>query len=101
MRKLSNVTALQSITLALLLGTLGSAWAGPKCTEEPQDKWLTAEKMTKIFTDLGYKDDVKKLHVSSGKCWEIYGHDREGKAVEIYFPPPHRRDRRSQREEVT
>jgi hypothetical protein len=65
----------------------GVAQAGPKCTEEPQEKWLTAEQMTKKFEALGYKDDVKKLHVSKGKCWEIYGHDKAGKRVEIYFHP--------------
>ena len=41
----------------------------------------------KIFSDLGYRDDVKALHVSKGKCWEIYGHDSAGKKVEIYFHP--------------
>jgi len=39
------------------------------------------------FTALGYKDDIKKLHVSGGKCWEIYGHDKDGKKVQIYFHP--------------
>ena len=73
-------------TTALLLAA-GAAQAGPKCTEEPQEKWLTAEQMTKKFEALGYKDDVKKLHVSKGKCWEIYGHDKAGKKVEIYFHP--------------
>lgn len=65
----------------------GSAWAGPKCTEEPQSKWLSAEQMTKVFQDMGYRDDVKKLHVSKGQCWEIYGHDKHDKKVEIYFHP--------------
>jgi hypothetical protein len=70
-----------------LVVSLGSAVAGPKCTEEPQSKWLTEEQMTKKFTALGFKDDVKKLHVSKGKCWEIYGHDKNGKKVEVYFHP--------------
>ena len=63
------------------------AIAGPKCTDEPQDKWLTETQMTRRFQDLGYRDDVKKLHVSKGRCWEIYGHDKAGKQVEIYFHP--------------
>ncbi|MEO8186086.1 MAG: PepSY domain-containing protein [Burkholderiaceae bacterium] len=66
----------------------GSAFAGPKCTDEPESKWLTAEQMTKKFTEMGYTDEIKKLHVSKGKCWEIYGHDKKsGKKVEIYFHP--------------
>jgi hypothetical protein len=70
--------------LAVSLGAV----AGPKCTEEPKVKWLTEAQMTKIFTEMGYVDDVKKLHVSGGKCWEIYGHEKKsGKKVEIYFHP--------------
>jgi hypothetical protein len=30
---------------------------------------------------------VKKLHVSKGKCWEIYGTDKQGRKVEVYFHP--------------
>jgi hypothetical protein len=64
-----------------------TALAGPKCTDEPKSKWLTEEQMRKKFEALGYKDDVKKLHVSKGQCWEIYGHDKTGAKVEIYFHP--------------
>ena len=28
--------------------------------------------MTQKFQNLGYKDDVKKPHVSKGKCWEKF-----------------------------
>ena len=65
----------------------GIAIAGPKCTDEPQSKWLTADQMTRKFTEMGYTDDIKKLHVSKGQCWEIYGRDQTGKKVEIYFHP--------------
>jgi hypothetical protein len=79
---------LTTITAALLLCTASSvAVAGPTCTQEPQSKWLTEAQMTEKFKALGYTDDVKKLHVSKGKCWEIYGHDKNGKKVEIYFHP--------------
>lgn len=61
--------------------------AGPACTTEPESKWIPAAEMTQRFQALGYKDDVKKLHVSKGKCWEIYGHDKQGRKVEVYFNP--------------
>jgi hypothetical protein len=83
---MSSTPAHLALATALLL-VAATSWAGPKCTDEPQDKWLTAEQMTKKFQELGYKDDVKKLHVSKGRCWEIYGHDRNGKKVEVYFHP--------------
>ena len=56
-----------------------------RCREEPQIKWLDPEQMTQKFEALGFKDDVKKLHVSKCKCWEIYGHDKAGKKIEVYF----------------
>jgi hypothetical protein len=77
----------KTLALTVLAGAAQVAVAGPTCTDQPQEKWLTEAQMTKKFTELGYKDDVKKLHVSKGKCWEIYGHDKDGKQVEIYFHP--------------
>lgn len=77
-----------TLTLATLAAlTCGSAAAGPKCTDEPQNKWLSATQMTEKFKALGYKDDVKALHVSKGRCWEIYGTDKAGRKVEVYFHP--------------
>lgn len=75
-----------AVSLALAL-SIGSAVAGPKCTDEPQSKWLTEQQMTEKFTAMGYKDNVKKLHVSKGRCWEIYGQDKAGRSVEVYFHP--------------
>lgn len=69
------------------MSVCAAAVAGPTCTDEPQSKWLTPEQMTQKFQALGYKDDVKKLHVSKGRCWEIYGQDKAGKKVEVYFHP--------------
>jgi hypothetical protein len=76
-----------TIAATTLLVASAAATAGPVCTDEPQSKWLTEAQMTEKFKALGYTDDVKKLHVSRGKCWEIYGHDKAGKKVEIYFHP--------------
>ena len=33
----------------------------------------------------GYQ--IKTFKVSKGQCYEIYGHDKDGKKVEIYFDP--------------
>ncbi len=73
-------------TLTLILAS-SAAVAGPACTNEPQSKWLTEAQMTEKFKAMGYTDTIKKLHVSKGKCWEIYGHDKAGKKVEVYFHP--------------
>ena len=81
-------TQARLFTLAALFCACTAATAGPTCTDEPQSKWLSEAQMTQIVKDMGYVDDVKKLHVSKGKCWEIYGHEvKTGKRVEIYFHP--------------
>lgn len=76
-----------ALVSVLALLAAGAVQAGPSCTEEPTSKWLSAEQMSEKFRAQGYVDDVRKLHVSKGKCWEIYGHDKAGKAVEVYFHP--------------
>jgi hypothetical protein len=81
----SKIKCLAACTL--FAAVCAPAWAGPTCTSEPRTKWLTEAQMTEKFKALGYRDDVKKLHVSKGNCWEIYGHDKEGRKVEIYFHP--------------
>ncbi len=61
-----------------------AAWAGPKC-DTPQEKWMKEDDFRKKVEAQGY--DIKTFKVSSGKCYEIYGFDKSGKKVEIYFDP--------------
>jgi hypothetical protein len=72
--------------VALGMGTLLSvtAVAGPTCTQESKDKWMTEEAMRAKIDAEGYRIKVFK---TSGSCYEIYGHDKAGKKVEIYFNP--------------
>ncbi len=67
------------------LSTLAfGAAAAPECTKEPQDKWMPEQDMkTKIEAD-GY---TIKRFLTSGSCYEIYGKNKDGKNVEIYFNP--------------
>jgi hypothetical protein len=37
------------------------------------------------ITELGYKYRVFK--VTSGNCYEIYGHNKAGERTEVYFHP--------------
>jgi hypothetical protein len=37
--------------------------------------------------DRGQGYNIKTFKVSKGKCYEIYGTDKGGKKVEIYFNP--------------
>jgi hypothetical protein len=63
----------------------GPAFAGPNCTSEPKEKWLSEGDMKSKIATLGYKYKVFK--VTTGNCYEIYGLDSSGKRIEIYFHP--------------
>ena len=71
-----------ALAAALLCST--AAQAGPDCTTEPKDKWLSEEAMKAKISELGYKIDVFKVEDS---CYEIYGYNKDGKTVEVYFNP--------------
>jgi hypothetical protein len=70
---------------AALLVTSGAASAEPRCTSEPKDKWISESDMKAKIASLGYQAKVFK--VTKGNCYEIYGFDKAGKRVEIYFNP--------------
>jgi hypothetical protein len=72
-----------TVTALVMLISL-TAFAKKNCTEEPKDKWMSeAEFKTKV-EGLGYK--IRKFK-QPGTCYEIYGTDKNGKNVEIYFNP--------------
>lgn len=68
----------------LLIALSGAAFAGPTCSV-PQDKWMKEADFKKGLEAQGYQ--IKTFKVSKGKCYEIYGTDKAGKKVEIYFDP--------------
>ena len=49
-----------------------AAVAAPECTQAPRDQWMPEATMKQQILDQGY---------------EIYGKDKDGKNVEIYFDP--------------
>ncbi len=75
---------MKRLTTLMLTLLSFSVFAGPECTKEPNSKW----KDTKAFEE-GLKKDykIKVFKVTAGNCYEIYGWNKEGKKVEIYFNP--------------
>ena len=61
-----------------------AAFAAPVCTKAPQSQWMPEATMKQKVLDQGYTIDVFKV---TGTCYEIYGKDKAGKKVEIYFDP--------------
>jgi hypothetical protein len=71
---------------ALIIAVNGPALAAePKCTTEPKDKWISESDMKSKIAGLGYQ--VRVFKVTKGNCYEIYGRDKAGKRIEIYFNP--------------
>ena len=70
---------------AAALPFAGLAVAGPQCTEAPESEWVGEGAMKQNLVDQGYTID--RFKVTDGNCYEIYGEDKEGVKVEIYFNP--------------
>lgn len=72
------------IFVLLSLGLTQTALAKKNCTTEPQGKWMSEADFKKKVEAEGYK--IRKFK-QPGSCYEIYGTDKDGKDVEIYFNP--------------
>src|SRR5450631_2559851 len=62
-----------------------AAHANPICTTEPKAKWMSEEAIKAKIAALGYQK-IRSFKVTES-CYEIYGSDKEGKLVEVYFNP--------------
>lgn len=91
-----NKHILSGLLLTAACTMAAPAFAGPDCTEEPQDKWMSVMDMQKkIINDYGFTIDMFK--VTSGNCYEIYGRAlkdenadddaKEWMKTEVYFDP--------------
>jgi hypothetical protein len=74
------------LSLAVLVGTAAliplAAQAGAPCKANPKTDWMSeADARAKIEAQ-GYKIEKFKI---DGNCYEIYGRNKDGKKVEIYY----------------
>lgn len=68
------------MTLLAMLPAL--AMASAECPVHPKEEWASEDTLKQALQEEGYK--IKKFKVD-GNCYEIYGRNKEGKKVEIYF----------------
>ena len=73
-----------TLTTGSLILSSGVAHAKKSCTDQPKEKWMTVEQFKKQKEDEGYK--IRKFK-QPGTCYEIYGTDKAGNNIEIYFNP--------------
>ena len=72
------------MTIGFLVLAASAAYAKKDCTDQPKDKWMSEADFKKKAEADGYK--IRKFK-TPGTCYEIYGTDKNGKNVEIYFNP--------------
>ncbi|SAL70991.1 hypothetical protein AWB67_04132 [Caballeronia terrestris] len=70
------------VALLVAVGFSGAAFAKADCTAHPKSEWIKEADARAQLEAQGYK--IKKFKVD-GNCYEIYGHNKEGKKVEIYY----------------
>jgi hypothetical protein len=72
------------LLIALLTSMPLLAMASADCKVHPKSEWASEETLKKMLKEEGYS--IKKFKVD-GNCYEIYGKNKQGKTVEIYFDP--------------
>jgi hypothetical protein len=78
-------TTARTLAVFAIMATPALAHAGPVCTNEPREKWMTEDAMKAKVATLGY-ERVKTFKVT-GSCYEIYGYTKDGQKAEVYFNP--------------
>lgn len=73
------------VVMLLILAASSGAFAAVECTKEDSAKWMDKTKFQNDLMTEGYT--IKVFKVTKGNCYEIYGKNKEGKSVEIYFNP--------------
>ena len=75
-----NRFALAAIACLAMAPT--AALAGANCKANPKAEWMSETDAKAKLMAQGYKIDKFKI---DGHCYEIYGSNKDGKKVEIYF----------------
>lgn len=57
-----------------------------KCTGAAQSAWLSQEATKDLLKQQGYQE-VRRIKVTDGNCYEVYGIDAQGEKVEVYLDP--------------
>jgi len=70
------------LAVCVALGLSGTAFAKADCPAYPKSEWMKESDARAQLEAQGYK--IKKFKVD-GNCYEIYGQNKDGKKVEIYF----------------
>jgi hypothetical protein len=74
---------MKKLSLVLLLSLMVfNAEAAVTCKAYPSSEWSKQQDLEQALTDEGYT--IKELKIDH-HCYEMYGKNKQGKKVEIYF----------------
>ena len=57
-----------------------------KCTTADKAGWMSEDATKDLLKQQGYQE-VRKIKVTDGNCYEVYGIDAKGEKVEVYLDP--------------
>jgi hypothetical protein len=83
--KIANTKIVKIVGLLSIALASSSVLADPICTKEAEGSWMPFEQAKQKVLDMGYK--IKNFKVTKTNCYELYGYDKEGSRVEIYYNP--------------
>lgn len=89
--KTTLLTAPAALVLAAsaLFGAAGNAAADNdelKCTQADKSTWMSEDATKDLLMKQGYQE-VRKIKVTEGQCYEVYGINAKGEKVEVYLDP--------------
>ncbi len=74
-----------SVAAVSLLAACSAEETVTRCTTASQSEWIDQEQFQAGLKEQGY--EINEFKVTPGNCYEIYGKNRAGEKVEIYFNP--------------
>jgi hypothetical protein len=77
MKKFYMIASFMGLSVLPQLGL-----ASADCPAYPKEEWAPEDTLKEALDAEGYQ--IKKFKID-GNCYEIYGRNKEGKKVEIYF----------------
>lgn len=77
-----TVLAMSLVTSLLTIMLSTTVYAAADCPAYPKEEWAAESTLKEALDAEGYT--IKKFKID-GNCYEIYGRNKEGKKVEIYF----------------
>lgn len=82
MKTILSSAVLRPAVLMLAVLSSATAFAGADCVAHPKSEWMPKDQLIQSLKSQGYQ--IKKFKVDDN-CYEIYGKNKQGQKVEIYF----------------